>query len=219
MIQVDLPVAFGSGTLLAAALEHHTGARTWPYLYQRALAKNLIFQTLFALWLPVYLLVNYFGFQTSHMFWHGESLTDYPALLPVFLILYFAANIAGFHDRRMAGAARTRQAGAAHLRRRVHLLCPLDGVAALSDLELGTFEEWKAGTARWIWTDTWFMGVLAVGALVFFVGITAIYRSLKQEAIEAAPLIVRTPARRPIRASRSRSADARAARRSGDRPP
>ena len=86
MIQVDLPVAFGSGTLLAAALEHHTSERTWPYLYQRGLARNLIFQTLFALWLPVYLLVNYFGFQTSHMFWHGESLTDYPALLPLFLI-------------------------------------------------------------------------------------------------------------------------------------
>ena len=31
------------------------------------------------------------------------------------------------------------------------------------------------------------MGVLAVGALVFFVGITAMYRSLKQEASELAP--------------------------------
>ena len=82
MIQVDLPVAFGSGTLLASALEHHTGERTWPYLYQRGLARNLIFQTLFARWLPAYLLVNYFGFQTSHMFWHAESLTDYRALLP-----------------------------------------------------------------------------------------------------------------------------------------
>ena len=187
MIQVDLPVAFGSGTLLAAALEHRTGARTWPYLYQRALAKNLIFQTLFALWLPVYLLVDYFGFQTSHMFWHGESLTDYPALLPIFLILYFATNIAGFSTGAwlvLHGRAR---------------LARLIFVAAFTyfalwmafqpyrTLSLGTFEEWKAGTAPWIWTDTWFMGVLAVGAVVFFAGITVVYRSLKREALEAAP--------------------------------
>jgi hypothetical protein len=187
MIQVDLPVAFGSGTLLAAALEHHTSERTWPYLYQRGLAKNLIFQTLFALWLPVYLLVNYFGFQTSHMFWHGESLTDYPALLPVFLILYFATNIAGFH------------AGAWLVLRGRARLARLIFVAAFTyfalwialqpgrTLTLGTFAEWEAGTARWIWTSTWFMGVLAIGALVFFVGMTAMYRSLKQEASEIAP--------------------------------
>ncbi len=30
MIQVDLPVAFGSGTLVAAALEHRATARSWP---------------------------------------------------------------------------------------------------------------------------------------------------------------------------------------------
>jgi uncharacterized membrane protein YfcA len=187
MIQVDLPVAFGSGTLLAAALEHRTAARTWPYLYQRALARNLIFQTLCALWLPVYLLVNYFGFQTSHMFWHEEALTDYPWLLPVFLILYFATNIAGFHTGAwlvLHGRAR---------------LARLIFVAAFTyfalwmalqpyrTLTLGTFDEWQSGTARWIWTDTWFMGVLTVGALVFFVGIAVVYRSLKREALEAAP--------------------------------
>ena len=143
MIQVDLPVAFGSGTLLAAALEHHTDARTWPYLYQRALAKNLIFQTLFALWLPVYLLVNYFGFQTSHMFWHGESLTDYPALLPVFLILYFVANIAGFQT----GAWLVLQ-GRARLARLIFVAAFTYFALWMAfqpyrTLSLGTFDEWQ----------------------------------------------------------------------------
>jgi uncharacterized membrane protein YfcA len=185
MIQVDLPVAFGSGTLIAAALEGRSGVRSWPYLYQRALAWNLIFQTLFALWLPVYLLVNYFGFQTSHMFWHGASLTDYPALLPVFLILYFATNIAGF------------QTGAWLVRHGRARLARLIFVAAFTyfalwmafqpsrTLTLGSFEEWQSGKAPWIWTNTWFMSVLGVGALVFFIGITAIYRSLKREAAAA----------------------------------
>jgi len=185
MIQVDLPVAFGSGSLLAAALEQRTGARAWPYLYQRALAKNLIFQTLFALWLPVYLLVNYFGFQTSHMFWHAESLTDYPALLPVFLILYFVANIAGFR----AGAWLVLH-GRARLARLIFVAAFTYFALWMAfqpyrTLSLGTFDAWRSGTAQWIWTDTWFMSVLAVGALVFFVGIAVIYRSLKREALEA----------------------------------
>ena len=187
MIQVDLPVAFGSGTLLAAALEHHTGARTWPYLYQRALAKNLIFQVLFALWLPVYLLVNYFGFQTSHMFWHGESLTDYPALLPVFLILYFLANIAGFSTGAwlvLHGRARLARLIFVAAFTYFALWMALQPYRTLS---LGTFDEWRSGAAPWIWTDSWFMGVLAAGALVFFVGITVIYRSLEREARQAAP--------------------------------
>jgi uncharacterized membrane protein YfcA len=186
MLQVDLPVAFGSGTLLAAALEHRTAARTWPYLYQRALAKSLIFQTLFALWLPVYLLVNYFGFQTSHMFWHEDALTDYPALLPVFLILYFATNIAG---------VRTGAWLVLHGRARLARLIFVAGFTYFAlwmafqpyrTLSLGTFAEWQAGKAPWMWTDTWFMGVLATGALVFFVGIVLTYRSLKREALEAA---------------------------------
>jgi uncharacterized membrane protein YfcA len=187
MIQVDLPVAFGSGTLLAAALEHHTSARAWPYLYQRALAKNLIFQALFALWLPVYLLVNYFGFQTSHMFWHGESLTDYPALLPVFLILYFLANIAGFSTGAwlvLHGRARLARLIFVAAFTYFALWMALQPYRTLS---LGTFDEWRAGSAPWIWTDSWFMGVLAAGALVFFVGITVIYRSLEREARQAAP--------------------------------
>jgi uncharacterized membrane protein YfcA len=186
MVQVDLPVAFGAGSLLAAALEPRAGAPTWPYLYQRALARNLIFQALFVLWLPVYLLVKYFGFQTSHMFWHSDSLTDYPYLMPAFLAVYFAANVAGF------------QTGAwlvLHGRARLARLIFVAGFTYFAlwmalqpyrTLTLGTFEEWKSGAAAWIWTDAPFMGLLGTGMVVFFAGIALVYRSLKREALEAA---------------------------------
>ena len=187
MLQVDLPVAFGSGTLLAAALERRAGARSWPYLYQKGLARNLIFQTLCALWLPVYLLINYFGFQTSHMFWERDSLIDYPTLLPLFLILYFTTNIAGF----MTGAWLVVQ-GRARVARLIFVAAFTYFALWIASqpyrtLSLGTFGEWRAGTAPWIWTDRWFMGVLAVGAVVFFFGITGTYRSLQRDAMNAAP--------------------------------
>jgi hypothetical protein len=90
-------VAFGTGSLFAAAVEKGLRSERYPYFYQRALTANLIFQLLLVVWLPVYLLIAHFGFQTSHMWWTGTSITDYPWLLPVFLVTYFSANIAGFH--------------------------------------------------------------------------------------------------------------------------
>jgi hypothetical protein len=186
MIQVDLPVAFGSGTLLASALERHASDRAWPYFYQRGLAMSLIFQALCVLWLPVYLLIKYFGFQTSHMFWHGDSLTDYPALLPTFLILYFATSVAGFH----VGAQLVRR-GRAMLARGIFAAAFTYFALWMAfqpsrTMSLGTFQEWQAGTAPSIWTDTWFLGVLAAGAAVFFAGLALVYRSLKRAAVTGA---------------------------------
>ncbi len=121
------------------------------------------------------------------MFWHGESLTDYPALLPVFLILYFTTNIAGFRT-----GAWLVQHGRARLARLIFVAAFTYFTLWIAfqpyrTFSLGTFEEWRSGTAPWIWTDRWFMGVLASDALSFFAGISVVYRSLRREALEAAP--------------------------------
>src|SRR3954469_10260652 len=97
MVQIDIPVAFGTASLFAAAVEQGLRSERRRYFYQRALAASLIFQLLLVVWLPVYLLIAHFGFQTSHMWWKGGSITQYPWLLPAFLVAYFVANIAGFH--------------------------------------------------------------------------------------------------------------------------
>ena len=97
MVQIDIPVAFGTASLFAAAVEQGLRSERRRYFYQRALAASLIFQLLLVVWLPVYLLIAHFGFQTSHMWWTGDSITDYPWLLPAFLMAYFVACIAGFH--------------------------------------------------------------------------------------------------------------------------
>ena len=76
MVQIDIPVAFGTASLFAAAVEQGLRSERRPYFYQRALAASLIFQLLLVVWLPVYLLVAHFGFQTSHMWWTGDSITE-----------------------------------------------------------------------------------------------------------------------------------------------
>ena len=184
MVQIDIPVAFGTGGLFAAAVEQGLRSERASYFYQRALAANLLFQILLVVWLPVYLLIAHFGFQTSHMWWTGNSITDYPWLLPAFLAAYFVANVAGFRvGARLARRGRTRT---------VWLLF-LGGFAFFGawiafqpyrTLTLGTYSEWQAGTAPWIWTDPVFVSLLTGDMIFFFIVLAVLYRALQREAAE-----------------------------------
>ena len=193
MVQIDIPVAFGTGSLFAAAVEQGLRSERYGYFYQKALAVNLVFQLLLVVWLPVYLLIAHFGFQTSHMWWTGESITEYPWLLPVFLLAYFVANIGGFH----VGARCVRQGWT-----RMPWLLFAGGFAFFGawmafqpyrTLTLGTYSEWEARSAPWIWTNPGFVALLAGAMVVFFVALYFVYRRL---AREAAALIAPVPAGR-----------------------
>ena len=182
MVQIDIPVAFGTGSLFAAAVGKGLRSERYGYFYQRALAASLIFQLLLVVWLPVYLLIAHFGFQTSHMWWTGTSITEYPWLLPAFLTAYFVANIAGFH----VGARLVRQG-----RTRVPWLLFAGGFVFFGawmafqpyrTLTLGTYAEWEARAARWVWTDPGFVGLLMGAMVVFFVALHIVYRALQREA-------------------------------------
>ena len=72
MVQIDIPVAFGTAGVFAAAVEQGLKSERRSYFYQRALAVSLIFQLFLVVWLPVYLLIAHFGFQPRP----GISSTD-----------------------------------------------------------------------------------------------------------------------------------------------
>ena len=182
MVQIDIPVAFGTAGVFAAAVEQGLRSERSAYYYQRALAASLLFQIFVVVWLPVYLLIAHFGFQTSHMWWTGDSIADHPALLPGFLALYFAANVAGFHT-----GARLVQRG----NTRAVWLIFVGGFAFFGawmalqpyrTLTLGTYNEWRAGTARWVWTDTGFVTLLFAAMGVFFVALFYVFNRLRREA-------------------------------------
>ena len=185
MVQIDIPVAFGTASLFAAAVEQGLRSERRRYFYQRALAASLIFQLLLVVWLPVYLLVAHFGFQTSHMWWTGDSITDYPWLLPVFLVAYFVANIAGFHvGARLVTNGRSRGPWLLFAGGFVFFGCWM-AFQPYRTLTLGTYAEWEARAARWIWTDLGFVGLLMGAMVVFFVALHIVYRALQREAVKA----------------------------------
>lgn len=194
MVQIDIPVAFGTAGVFAAAVEQGLKSERRSYFYQRALAVSLIFQLFLVVWLPVYLLIAHFGFQTSHMWWKGESITDYPWLLPLFLAAYFVACLGGFH---LGSVLVTRG------QRKVVWMLFAGGFAFFAawmafqpyrTLTLGTYDEWQAETARWIWTSPSFVGLLGGAMVVFFIALRIVYKKLQSEAATATSSYPRTPA-------------------------
>jgi hypothetical protein len=191
VVQIDIPVAFGTGSLLAAAVEQGLRSERASYFYQRALVANLLFQILLVVWLPVYLLVAHFGFQTSHMWWTEDSITDYPWLLPCFLAAYFLANVAGFDlGARLVQRGRTRVVWLLFLGGFVFFGVWM-AVQPYRTLSLGTYADWRAGTARWIWTDAGFVALLLGDMVLFFVALAWIFRRLRRESQQAARAVAR----------------------------
>jgi hypothetical protein len=182
MVQVDIPFAFGVGSLFAAAVQPAVSTGRLWCMRQRALAANLVFQVVFAIWLPVYLLVAHFGFQTSHMWWHGESLLEYPWLLPGFVLLYFSANLAGF-----AVGAWLTTTGRASIARAIFWLSLVFfggwmAVQPARTLTIGTYQQWAAGQAPWMWSDVGLAWLLAISFFVIFGVLYVMYRRVLRDA-------------------------------------
>jgi hypothetical protein len=180
MVQIDIPVAFALGSLHADAartrLAAGTGAPVW-----RTLAQDLLFFGVAASWLPVHLLVRHFGFETSHMWWHEDSVLAYPLFIPVFMTLYFATNVAGF----AAGVALVR-AGRVTLNRVVIAACWIFATAWVlgqreRTLVLGTYAEWRAGAAPAMSSDPGTVRLLVVFGVVFTVALVLWYRRIRSE--------------------------------------
>jgi hypothetical protein len=189
MVQVDIPFCFGVGALMARAVEDGLRSERRTYFYLRGLSANLILQTLFTLWLPVYLLVSHFGFQTSHMWWHGDALSDHPTLLPAFVIAYFAASLSGYHTGAwLVVRGRSRAALGVFLAGCAFFVGWI-ATQPHRTLTLGTYRDWIDGRAVWIWHDQRFMMLLGSAFVLFVVALRMFYAAVQKEAREASAVM------------------------------
>ncbi len=166
MVQVDVPVAFAVGTLFAeAARKQLQGGR--PEYFYKVLLKNNIFQIFFFSWIPVYFILNYFGWETSHMWWHEDSVNAYPFFVPIFLIIFFAAANGGF----LLGH-RLVTTGKLKANRIVYIgIFIFSGAWIFGQMgrtfRLGTYSQWKMGTAPWFYEDSTFLAMLILTLLIW----------------------------------------------------
>ena len=181
MVQIDIPVAFALGGLHAdAARAQLATGKSAPVF--RTLARDLLFFGVFASWLPIQLLVRHFGFETSHMWWHEDSVLAYPLFIPAFMTLYLATNVAGL----ALGVALVR-AGRVTLNRFVIATCWLFATGWVflqkdRTLVLGSYREWSAGTAPAISSDPGLVRLLVVFGVVFTIALVIAYRRIRREA-------------------------------------
>lgn len=180
MVQVDVPIAFGVGSLFAEAARRQLLWGRAEYYYRAAL-KNNLYQAFFFSWIPVYFLANYFGWETTHMWWHADSVAAYPFYLPVFLLVFFgAANLGFILGARLVVAHRPWANRALYLGTLAY-----SGVWIFAQYQrtfkLGSYREWAEGRAPWFWEDLTFVAMLAFTLVVWGVALVAFCLSLYNE--------------------------------------
>jgi hypothetical protein len=165
MIQVDVPLAAAMASAAAGAARAQLRAGTREEYLHAWLATNLFLMFGFS-WIPLFFLVKYFGWETTHMWWTSPRVTDHPWVIPSSLVLLFAFGNAGF----LLGARLVR--AGRDVANRVFYL----GVLAASfawmigfyprTLKLGTADSWQ--TAPWCYEDPAFVTAWALTSLVWF---------------------------------------------------
>lgn len=183
MVQIDIPIAFALGQIFADAARKQllTGK---PEYYLRSLLKNNLFHIFFFSWIPVYFLVNYFSWETTHMWWHKDSITDYPLFLPVFLVAFFLAANSGF----CLSAALIRKGRHAFVRKIYIGIFIFSFAWAFGfwnrTTYLGSFNEWAGGTAKRVWDISGgetFMYMLSFSLIVWLASLIFFIKGILSE--------------------------------------
>jgi uncharacterized membrane protein len=180
MVQIDVPVAFAIGSIFADAA-HRQLQTGRPEYYYHAFHINNIFQIFFFSWIPVYFLLNYFGWETTHMWWHEDSVTAYPYYVPIFMIVFFLAGNLGFQ----LGYWLVKK-GLIWANRVVYILIFVYATAWIfgqtgSTFRLGTYNEWAAGAAPWFYEDRTFLSMLIFTLIVWWIALVSFIIRLRRE--------------------------------------
>jgi hypothetical protein len=180
MVQVDVPIAFAIGTMFADAARRQLRNGRLENYYKILLMNN-IYQIFFFSWIPVYFILNYFGWETTHMWWHEDAVTAYPYFVPIFLVVFFAAVNAGF----LLGH-RLITTGKPLANKVVYIAIFLYSAAWIfgqqdSTFRLGTYAQWKAGTAPWFYEDSTFLTMLIASLLIWGIALAAFLLNLIKE--------------------------------------
>jgi hypothetical protein len=146
MIQIDVPIAFGMGGLFAGAAHEQLQRREPAEDTRVQLHANLYFVFVFC-WPPIYLVERWFGWETAHLWWHGDTASAHPWLIPGFILGAAAALNGGLVFGRWLVRARL-----VNMCRIISIGAIVASFALMASMgdrvtRLGTYREWEAGIA------------------------------------------------------------------------
>ncbi len=183
MIQLDVPIAFALGQIFADAAKKQllTGK---PEYYLSALLKNNLYHIFFFSWIPVYFLANYFGWETTHMWWHKDSVLAYPFFLPLFLVVFFFAANSGFClSTLLLRKGMLFWVRASYVGIFIYTFVWVFGLWNRTTY-LGSYNEWAQGTAKRVWDTSGgetFIYMLAFTLVIWFVPLILFIKNLHSE--------------------------------------
>lgn len=171
MIQVDIPFAAAMGSLAAGAARVQLIAGGREEYLRTWLATNLFLAFGFS-WIPVFFLVNYFGWETTHLWWTASDVTAYPWFIPLALVLTFAAGNAGF----LLGV-RLETAGRLVANRVFYIGIFACGIGWMignypRTVKLGSYHTWT--TSPWVYDDPVFVRAWVIAMSVASVSYVAL---------------------------------------------
>ena len=154
------------GSLAAASARVQLSAGGREEYLRTWLATNLFLAFGFS-WIPVFFLLNYFGWETTHLWWTASDVSAYPWLVPITLILTFACGNAGF----LLGA-RLETAGRTAVNRAFYIGVFACGIAWMigfspRTLKLGSHSTWT--TSPWVYEDPVFVRAWVIAMTTWFV--------------------------------------------------
>jgi len=180
MVQVDVPAAFGIGSFFADAASRQLRFGR-PEYYYRAMWKNNVFQIFFFSWIPVYFILNYFGWETTHMWWDGDSAAAYPYYVPIFMVIFFAAANFGFLlGKWLIVKGHVVANRVMYLIVGVYCLIWVFGQTDRT-FDVSTPAQWAQGTRVLFYHDPVFLRMFILSMVVWLVGLLGFALSLRRE--------------------------------------
>jgi hypothetical protein len=177
MVQIDVPIAFAVGSFFADAASKQL---RWggPKCYYRALLKNNIFQIFFFSWIPLYFLLNYFGWETTHMWWDADSVTAYPYFVPILVVVFFGvANLGFLLGKGLVSKDQPWTNRFVYLGISVYALIWVFGQTSRT-FHLGNHTQWEQGIRPYFYQDHTFLWMFIFSMVVWLVGLAGFALSL-----------------------------------------
>jgi hypothetical protein len=180
MVQIDVPIAFAVGSFFADAASKQLRFGGAKYSCH-AMLKNNIFQIFFFSWIPLYFLLNYFGWETTHMWWNADSVTAYPYFVPILVVVFFGvANLGFLLGKVLASKDHLWTNRFMYLGISVYALIWVFGQTSRT-FHLGNHTQWEQGIRPYFYQDHTFLWMFIFSMVVWLVGLASFALSLWRE--------------------------------------
>ncbi|HTV53722.1 MAG TPA: hypothetical protein VMI06_02285, partial [Terriglobia bacterium] len=128
--------------------------------------------------IPLYFLLNYFGWETTHMWWNADSVLAYPYFVPILVVVFFGvANLGFVLGKVLVSKNHLWTNRFVYLGISVYALIWVFGQTSRT-FHLGNHTQWEQGIRPYFYQDHTFLWMFIFSMVVWLVGLAGFALSL-----------------------------------------